>query len=318
MVPRWLGRKNLVQARQVADGGQAFIFLSSPEGSLTPWKKSTLTRTAPEDDAIGTAGASHGHVTTEFGRPGRVPDASGRPCDTCGWSYLSGRVRGMRRRGEAAVFLARALPGALSHVIRRLTLTTGCGIFAILAFLSLGAVSYTRYPAAFSVTKNWLSDLGNVTLNPRGAAICRVDVILVGLVIGLFFVGLAVRRNRQRSRTKVFISCSQAVGLVSGQALRMTGEFSVGLYPSHAIWACIFFISSGAAVFLSGLGFLHYRRPFKKLTYLAFSLAVLEWAMAAVSRIHVIEWVVIALLLLYFASVAVGTSTLAARSAAMA
>jgi hypothetical membrane protein len=97
--------------------------------------------------------------------------------------------------------------------------------------------------------------------------------------------------------------------------MMMTGVFSEGLHPSHAIWACIFFISSGAAAFLSGLGFLHYRRPFKKLTYLAFSVAIVEWAMAAVSRIHVIEWVVIAMLLLYFASVAVGTSTLAARSA---
>lgn len=217
----------------------------------------------------------------------------------------------MKWRGKAVVSVARVLRSDVSHLKGRLTLTTGSGIFAVLTFLSLGAASYARYPAAFSVTKNWLSDLGNQTLNPRGAAIFRVDVILVGLLIGLFFVGLAVWRKRQRLRTRVFISCSQAFGLVSGLAMAMTGVFSEGLHSSHAIWACIFFISSGASVFLSGLAFLHHRMPLKKLTYLAFPLAILEWALAALSRIHVLEWVVVALLLLYFASVAVRTSAVA-------
>jgi hypothetical protein len=39
-----------------------------------------------------------------------------------------------------------------------------------------------------------------------------------------------------------------------------------------------------------------------------------KWVLAALSRIHVLEWVVVALLLLYFASVAVGTSALAAKA----
>ena len=203
--------------------------------------------------------------------------------------------------------------GKVSHVKSRLTLTTGSGIFAILVFLSLGAVSYARYPAAFSVTKNWLSDLGNQTLNPHGAAIFRFDVILVGLVMGLFFAGLAVWRRRQRTRTRVFVSLAQLFGLVSGLAMMMTGVFSEGQHASHSLWALLFFISSGASVFLSGLAFLHHRHPSKKLTYLAFSLAVLEWAMAGVSKIHLLEWVVIAVLLLYFAFVAVGTSTIASR-----
>jgi hypothetical membrane protein len=207
-----------------------------------------------------------------------------------------------------------AVYSKMSGVKRRLTLTTGSGIFAILAFLSLGAVSYARYPGAFSVTKNWLSDLGNQFLNPHGAGIFRFDVMLVGLLVGLFYLGLTVWRRRQRTRTRVFISLSQFFGLASALAMAMTGVFSEGLHASHAIWAFIFFISSGAAAFLSGLAFLHYGKPFKKLTYLAFSLAVLEWVLAGVSKIHVLEWVVVALLLLYFGSVAVGTSAVASRT----
>jgi hypothetical membrane protein len=202
----------------------------------------------------------------------------------------------------------------MSDVKHRLTLTTGSGIFAILAFLGLGAASYALYPGAFSVTANWLSDLGNQFLNPLGASIFRFDVILVGLLVGLFYVGLAVWRKRQRTRTRVFISLSQFFGLASALAMAMTGIFSEGLHPSHAIWAFIFFISSGAAVFLSGLAFLHYHKPFKRLTCLAFSVAVSEWVLAGVSKVHVLEWVVVALLLLYFGAVAVGTSVVASRA----
>ena len=196
---------------------------------------------------------------------------------------------------------------------RRVTLTTGSGIFAIFAFLALGAASYARYPTAFSVTANWLSDLGNQILNPRGAGLFQFDVILVGVLVGLFYVGLTVWHKRQPTRMRVFVSLSQFFGLASGVAMAMTGVFSEGLHASHAIWAGIFFISSGAAVFLSGLAFLHYHKPFKRLTCLAFSLAVLEWVLAGVSKVHVLEWVVVALLLVYFGSVAVGTSAVARR-----
>ena len=180
-----------------------------------------------------------------------------------------------------------------------------------MAFLSLGVVSYARYPAAFSLTKNWLSDLGDQSLNPHGASFFRFDVILMGLIIALFFTGLVVLRDGQRGRTRVFITLSQLFGLVSAVALAMTGVFAEGLHSSHALWACLFFVFSGGSVLFSGLAFHHHRSPFKKLICLAFLLCVSEWVFAALSRVHVLEWVVIALLIVYFASVAVGTSAVA-------
>ncbi|HEY4914411.1 MAG TPA: hypothetical protein VIJ91_10910, partial [Candidatus Dormibacteraeota bacterium] len=61
-------------------------------------------------------------------------------------------------------------------------------VFAVLAF--------SRYPADFSpMNNNWLSDLGNRNLNPRGADFYVWGCITAGVILGAFFLSLTPWRT---------------------------------------------------------------------------------------------------------------------------
>jgi hypothetical membrane protein len=80
---------------------------------------------------------------------------------------------------------------------RRPTLAAVAGALSILVYLCFTLISYAYYPAAFNPRDNWLSDLGNGSLNPSGALIYRLGCALTGVLLALFFIGLRVMTRGQ-------------------------------------------------------------------------------------------------------------------------
>jgi hypothetical protein len=186
---------------------------------------------------------------------------------------------------------------------RRFTLATAAGILGILVYLCLTLASYAYYPAALNPQDNWLSDLGNGSLNPSGALLYRLGCVLTGVLLGLFFVGLRTMTRSQSARPRIFFMVSQGFGLIAAFALIMTGIFSEGEHASHSLWSAVLYISFGTAAFFCGWAFLYYPRFSRSLSYLAFAITVIDWVMSAFNTTHFIEWIMVSLMLLFVGAV---------------
>jgi len=184
--------------------------------------------------------------------------------------------------------------------------TTIAGIASIVVCVSLAGAAYVVYPWAFSPMTNWISDLGNTWLNPRGSVLFRADMVVVGVGLAAFFLGLRALTHGQRLLTKVLIVLAQLSGLVASVALAMTGVFSENQESAHALWATVLFVALAATVMLLGWGVLSH--PGVPTWISCFALAACAADIVSlVARSHWLEWVAVPLLLVFVAQVSYGT-----------
>jgi hypothetical protein len=183
---------------------------------------------------------------------------------------------------------------------------TIAGLAAIVVSVTLAIVAYAYYPRAFSPAANWISDLGNTLLSPRGSVFFRLDMVAVGATLAAFFVGLWAWTHGQHIAMKLLIVAAQLSGLVAAVALVMTGIFSENDYAAHALWATVMFIALAAAVWFIGWAPVWHPRLPQKISYLAFAVCTVD-VISVVERRHWLEWLAVALLLCFVGAVSVGT-----------
>ena len=189
---------------------------------------------------------------------------------------------------------------------RRPPLATIAGLVVIVVSVTLAIVAYSFYPWAFSPAANWISDLGNTLLSPRGSIFFRLDMIAVGAVLAAFFVGLWAWTRGQHVALKLLIGLGQLAGLVAAGALVMTGIFSENDYAAHALWATVLFIALATAVWFIGWAPIWHPDLPQKITYLAFAVCAVD-VISIVARRHWLEWLAVGLLLCFVGAVALGT-----------
>ncbi len=184
--------------------------------------------------------------------------------------------------------------------------TTIAGLASIAVCVSLAGAAYVLYPWAFSPMTNWISDLGNTWLNPRGSMLFRADMVVVGIGLSVFFLGLRALTHGQSLLTRVLIVLAQFSGLVASMALAMTGVFSENQQSAHALWATVLFVALAATVMLLGAGVLSH--PGVPTWIGCFALAAFAVDIVSiVARSYWLEWVAVPLLLLIVAQVSYGT-----------
>jgi hypothetical protein len=187
-------------------------------------------------------------------------------------------------------------------------LTTIAGMASVVVCVALALAAYRVYPYqwAFSPMTNWISDLGNTWLNPRGAVLFRLDMVVVGVGLSAFFLGLSVLTRGQHILTKALIFLAQLSGLASCLALAMTGIYSENQQSAHALWATVLFIALAVTVLLLGCVVLSHPGVPTWISY--FAVAVLATDVASIAaRSHWLEWVDVPLLLLFVTQVSYGT-----------
>jgi hypothetical membrane protein len=197
-------------------------------------------------------------------------------------------------------------------VVRRLPLATIAGITAITAGTSLGGIAYSLYPWAFSPARNWLSDLGNTVLSPRGAIFFRLDMWVVGLALIAFFFGLRAWSRGRGWLVRIPVALAQVSGFVAALALVMTGVFPENRLAAHALWATVLFLALGTAVWFMAWAILAHPHFSRFVSGFAFAVCAVDVVATAVRR-HWLEWVAVALLLILVGVLSHSTSSLASR-----
>jgi hypothetical protein len=196
---------------------------------------------------------------------------------------------------------------------RRPPLTTIAGLATIVVGVGLALVAYAYYPRAFGPASNWLSDLGNTLLSPRGSLFFRVDMIVSGIALAAFFLGLVLWHRGQRPLFRGLLGFGQFSGLVAAAALAMSGVESEDHATAHAFWVTVFFISLAIAVWFIGWAPV-WHRPLPQWLPCIGVVASAAVLTALISRRHWLEWLAMALVLCFVGAFALGAWATARRA----
>lgn len=234
--------------------------------------------------------------------------AAGRP-RTCPATDSTGTTPPVR----AASALDRMLP-VTTLPRRHPPLATIAGLAAIIIGVGLGLVAYAFYPWAFSPAANWLSDLGDSFLNPQGSIFFRADMVIIGVALAAFFLGLSAWHHGQRLRFRALLGLGQFSGLVAAAAVFMTGIDPENDYAAHALWVTVLFIALASAVWFIGWAPLWHPPLPQRLPYIAVVVCAADLA-ALIMRRHWLEWLAVGLLICFVGAVALGAWMTAGRAA---
>lgn len=116
------------------------------------------------------------------------------------------------------------------------------GIAAIVIFCICTFTAVAFYPGPYNPLYAWLSNLGNVHFNPRGAFFFNAANVLAGILLIPFFLGLYIWYDPLRWR-RVLLILGQAVGILGSVALIFVGIYPETRITGHLIAADLFFSS---------------------------------------------------------------------------
>ena len=113
------------------------------------------------------------------------------------------------------------------------------GFIATILYCSLTYVSILHYPDFFSPFTDFLSRLGNSSLNPTGAIYYNLAVIQAGLMLLLTYLGIFSAYKKKEQHRVLFIAT--AFGMINSFSIIMSGVFSEDIYSLHFVFSLLIF-----------------------------------------------------------------------------
>jgi hypothetical membrane protein len=185
---------------------------------------------------------------------------------------------------------------------RRYSLSFAASLVATVWYLTCALVAFSRYPLLYSPLNNWLSDLGNVDVNPAGAFFYNVGIVATGLLLVLFFVGLSVWKMSTNRIQQVMLHLTQGFGMLGALAMVMTGLFPINHFALHSFFSTCSNVLLGTA-FAFSVAALRYHASCPRWLLILGAVTTLADLLFGLSKIvqttYVLEWVTIALFISY-------------------
>lgn len=193
---------------------------------------------------------------------------------------------------------------------KRHSLSFITGILIILIYPIFTILAYRQYPLAYSPLDNWLSDLGNPSRNPNGAAFYNTGIIVAALLLMLFFLGLSGWKLTARRPQVILLRLAQALGILGAFCMVMSALFPINLLEIHSFWSTFLYILlSTSFVFLATALRYHPGVP-RWLLLLGGTTAAIVILTSFLTTVYILEWITVFLFLSYVCLVGLETSRL--------
>ncbi|UCE10945.1 MAG: DUF998 domain-containing protein [Candidatus Thorarchaeota archaeon] len=137
----------------------------------------------------------------------------------------------------------------------RWTLLLSSAFFGGTAYCVLTWLSIGFYPGHISPLDNYLSVLGNSSLNPSGAIFYNLAVILAGISLIPFYVGL-FQTFGEEGRNRI-LTLAMTIGVLNTVAIMMSGVFSEDVYDIHYLASFSIFLTWIPVLLLTNLALLN-------------------------------------------------------------
>lgn len=167
-------------------------------------------------------------------------------------------------------------------------------------YIVMTILALAQYPASFSPTTHWLSDLGNRVVNPAGSIFYNLGIYVTGSLLVLFFLSLGAHRMQGKKPQNIMLLLTQVIGIFGSIAMIMSGIFSIDQPQMHSLFSKYLFIGLGTAFGFSVAAFL-YNKEFKRWVLIIGVITTVTNFVVSVfyNKTQLLEWPVISLFLIY-------------------
>ncbi|TFG08673.1 MAG: DUF998 domain-containing protein [Promethearchaeota archaeon] len=128
------------------------------------------------------------------------------------------------------------------------------------------SISISLFPGSFSPLNNYVSDLGNYSLNPRGALIYNIGMIIGGVFMFIYFLFLYIFYP-ENNRGRTLLSLTRVFGFLSSFAIIMVAIYSEDFWTAHVFWSAVLFVLLFLINITGGLFFLNHPDSMRKIGY---------------------------------------------------
>jgi hypothetical membrane protein len=157
----------------------------------------------------------------------------------------------------------------------RWPLSSIAGTLVIVLYCVFTFSSLALYPEPFSVAVNYLSDLGNSVFNPSGAILYNVGIILAGVALFPFFIGLYKWYTKEQWR-KILLIVTQIIGFFEAFSLIMIGVFPETAPDAHILWSDVQFILNLVVLILADVALITHPRFIRPIGYYGLVVAAIQ------------------------------------------
>jgi hypothetical membrane protein len=172
-------------------------------------------------------------------------------------------------------------------------------VFIVIGYLLLAFLAFINLPSSYSPLENWLSDLGSHQLNPKGAIFYNAGIILTGISLIVFFVSLVEWKMAGNKKQNIMLLLTQIFGCAGAIAAIMSAAFPITVEGIHSFWSAILYIFLGTAFAFSVAAMRYHPYYPKWLLILGGLVAVEDMAWSLVLNTYMMEWITVALFLIY-------------------
>jgi hypothetical membrane protein len=191
------------------------------------------------------------------------------------------------------------------------SVTPVCSVLLVFCYATFSLLALARYPLHYSPMTNWLSDLGNRALNPAGAVFYNVGIVVTGMLLALFFLGLTVLKIEKNRMQNLMLLAAQSGGMLGSLSMVMSAIFPIDLPTAHSIWSAGLYIATGTGFAFSVAALRYHEKWPRWLLALGVLTALADMVISVFfGAIYVLEWVTVCLFLSYALLVGVETRRL--------
>jgi hypothetical membrane protein len=180
-------------------------------------------------------------------------------------------------------------------------------VLVILVYLAFTVIASFRYPMPYSPLTNWLSDLGNVKLNPHGAVTYNIGVISSGILLLLFFLGLSRWKIENNRIQIIMVYLTQACGMIGSICMVLSAVFPMNLLEIHKFWSTSLYIMLSTSFAFLAAALRYHKQVPRWLLILGLATAVIVIVTSFIPDIYVLEWITVSMFLSYVCLVGIQT-----------
>ena len=157
----------------------------------------------------------------------------------------------------------------------RYSLSSITGLVAVVVFTIFTLISLALYPVPYNPFHDWLSNLGNINLNPIGSYFFNWGCILTGLILIIFFAGL-YNWKPNKTLSKILLIIGMGLGIITSISLIMVGIYPETYIQQHLIAAAGVFILLFIIIIFLNLALFYNPKFIRGVAYFGFLVIIID------------------------------------------
>lgn len=187
-------------------------------------------------------------------------------------------------------------------------------MLAVLCYLAFALLAFARYPLPYSPASNWLSDLGNVDLNPQGAFFYNIGIVTTAVLLLPCFFGLSRWKTGNNPRQNLMLLITQLFGILGALALGLSGLYPMHFFTLHSFFSASLYILLGTAFAFSVAALRYHPTCPRWLLILGAFTALVDIMYGVFHTVYLLEWFTTALFLCYVGLLGAETGRLSSET----